>query len=183
MAFSSCAARLSAPLTEKGGYPLLGPEYLERPMDEAQEITGVYNGAALTMQAWVLADETSLTIAFFDLFGVSLGEVSFTANKAVMTSRALPSALKAEYIIADFQLCFYKAGALSRALKAGGFLLRETKNLDPQGNPVETRAVFETRGDTTKPVILIEKTRNQVTYTNHLRGYAFSIVAFKDVSP
>jgi hypothetical protein len=145
-------------------------------VDEAQEITGIYNSKALTVLAWALADENAVVMAFFDSFGVSLGEVSFTRGGAVLTSQIFPPSLKAEYIIADFQLCFYRGGALSRALAKGGLVLKEARKLDADGNLVETRAVFDKRKPGgALPLIEIEKRQGRVRYVNHKRGYAFSI--------
>ncbi|MDR2494454.1 MAG: DUF3261 domain-containing protein [Spirochaetaceae bacterium] len=180
LALFSCASspRPAVSLTGAARYTLLDPAYLETPLDAPQEITGVYGSREITMRAWVLADAASVSMTFFDLFGVYLGELSFTEDGISFSfHKALPSSLKPEYIIADFQLCFYRIDALSRNLKAGGLSITESRSVDPNGNPAVTRVIYEGKKGKkgAPPLIEIEKTDTTVRYTNHARRYGFTV--------
>jgi len=137
----SCAAnttrekRLSVYLTGSSKYILLPPENIENSLDMAQQISASCKGRKFFLNAWVKADETGMEMA--------------------------PSALKPEFIAADFQLCFYNTAALRQALNDCGLSFEDTEN---------SRRIF--KGKTL--VIEIEKGRNTVRLVNHLRGYAYT---------
>jgi hypothetical protein len=155
-------------LTDRARYTLLPPEEIEAPLDMAQHITGTYGGREFILDAWTGADERGLTMAFFNTLGAGMGELSFDGRGLSFSSALLPASLKAEYILADFQLCFYRTGALGAALKQGGLDLRVER---AAGGRPEVRTIYE--GD--RPVIRIEKGPASVVYTNFFRGYAYTL--------
>jgi hypothetical protein len=135
-------------------------------MDMPQQISGVYGKREMVLEAWVQADDTKIDITLFSSLGAGIGEVVFREGSASFSSPLFPSRIKPEYIIADFQFCFYRAESLSRALKEGGLTLRVE-----QGAGREIRTIAEGK----KTVIVIEKTEKAVRYTNYLRGYAYTL--------
>jgi hypothetical protein len=166
-------------VTDRGKFVLRPPSDLEKPLDMAQRISGSYGGAEFIMDAWVRADETRIAMAFFNSLGATMGDLSFSEGTLSFSSSFLPSSVKAEYIVADFQFCFYRPGALSRALKNGGLRLSVESGIRPDGSGAasreewagERRTIYE--GD--KRIIEIEKTASLVRYTNYLRGYAYTL--------
>lgn len=152
-------------LSSQARYRLLPPEDIEAPLDMVQHIRGRYGDQELVLDAWVSADETGVTMAFFNSLGVGMGDLSFNRTGITFTSSLLPST-HPEYIIADFQCCFYRTEALAAALKRIGLSL--TVERGPAG---ETRTIFEG----SRPLITIEKTASAVRYTNYLRGYAYTL--------
>jgi hypothetical protein len=75
------------------------------------------------MDTWVQANERGITMALFNSFGAEAGYLAFTGEAVSFFSQVFPSSLKAEYIVADFQFCFYRVDLLSRALKDSGLKL------------------------------------------------------------
>jgi hypothetical protein len=133
----------------------------------AQQISAVYKDQDYILNAWVKADETGTAMTFFNSLGAGMGELSYREGALSFSSPVFPSSLKPEYIIADFQLCFYGYDALSRALKASGLALEAEKD----GTDSETRRISSRKN----VIIEIEKTKTAVRYVNHLRGYAYTL--------
>jgi hypothetical protein len=147
-------------LTDSAKYILLPPAAIEKPVDMAQHISALYNGQRFYFSAWVLADENRIDMSLFNELGAAMGELSYREGVVSLSSAVFPESLKPEYIVADFQLCFYDPDLLARALKDCGLVL-ETLN--------SQRRVFS--GETL--IIEIEKTSGAVKLVNHLRGYSY----------
>jgi hypothetical protein len=154
-------------LTGHSKYILLLPGDIEHPLDMAQQISAVYDGRDYFLNAWVKADETEITMAVFNDFGSGMGELVYRGGMVSFNSPVFPASLKPEYIVADFQLCFYGINAVSRALHDCGLRL----DTETDGNGPEIRRVM----DGEKIIIEIEKTAGAVRYTNRLRGYAYTL--------
>ncbi|MDR2741769.1 MAG: DUF3261 domain-containing protein [Treponema sp.] len=137
----------------------------------AQQITGNYENHEWVMEAWVQADETQINMGLFNSFGGTLGDLSFRGQEIHFTSGVLPDSLKPEYILADFQFCFYKPEALAAALEDAGLTLVTERQVAGDGGFRETRTIFDGKDR----IIDIEKTPSSVRYTNHLRGYAYTL--------
>jgi len=154
--------QLNVYLTGSSKYILLPPGNIENPLDMAQQISASYGGREYFINAWVKADETGMEMTLLNELGSALGELSYRNGQVSFSSPVFPSALKPEYIIADFQLCFYNAMALSKALEACGLSLEDTGN---------SRRILQ--GKTL--VIEVEKSQNTVRLVNHLRGYTYTL--------
>jgi hypothetical protein len=72
---------------------------------------------------------------------------------------------------ADFQLCYFRREALSRALGEIGLSLDVIGGGDENGLPTEIRRI----GENGRTIIEIEKTGNEIRYTNFLRGYGYTL--------
>jgi hypothetical protein len=147
-------------LTDRSKYILLPPAGIERPVDMAQRISALYNGQRFYFSSWVLADENGIDISFFNELGAAIGDLSYREGVVSLSSTVFPKSLKPEYMIADFQLCFYDPDLLARALKDCGLVL-ETQN--------SHRRIFKGKN----LIIEIEKTPGAVKLVNHLRGYSY----------
>jgi hypothetical protein len=170
----SCVTKEKSPavlspvyLTNSSKYILLPPGDIESPLDMVQQISAVYSGQDYLLSAWVKADETGTSMALFNSLGSGMGELSYRDGMVSFSSPVFPPSLKPEYIIADFQLCFYESGAVSRALEGCGLSLETEK--DGEGREIRRIA------DGKKPIIEIEKTKTAIRYVNHLRGYAYTL--------
>jgi len=133
-------------------------------MDMLQRISGSHKGNHWAMNAWVKANEEGLVMELLGDMGNSLGTLVYDGEGVRFSSSVLPPHLKPEYVLADFQLCFFRPEALRPAL---GKLILQTDRHDG----VEVRRLYE--GDAC--LVEIEKTPQAVHYKNHLRGYAYSI--------
>jgi len=154
--------RLNVYLTGSSLYRLLPPENIENSLDMAQHISASWQGRDFFLNAWVKADETGMEMTLLNELGASMGELSYRDGIASFSSPIFPSSLKPEYIIADFQFCFYNALALRKALEDCGLLFEYTGN---------SRRIYQ--GKTL--IVEIEKNQNAVKLINHLRGYTYTL--------
>jgi len=147
-------------LTDKSKYILLPPEDIEHPLDMPQLVSASYGGKDYYLNAWVKADETGVNMTMVNELGANRGELSYRNGEVIFSSAMFPPSIRAEYIIADFQLCFYKAAALRQALEKCGLSFEDnwTNRRILQGKNV---------------IIEIDKTRNVVRFVNYLRGYLY----------
>jgi len=154
--------RLNVYLTGSSKYTLLPPGNIENSLDMAQQISASYKGSEYFLNAWVKADEAGMEMTLLNELGAHMGELSYRNGLVSFQSPVFPPSLKPEYIVADFQLCFYNAMALRQALKDCGLSFKDTGN---------SRRILQ--GKTL--IIEIEKSPNAVRLVNHLRGYAYTL--------
>jgi hypothetical protein len=151
-------------LTDRSKFALLPTGGIEQAIDMAQFLTAEFRGQNYFLNAWVKADENIIEMAFFNEMGAGIGELSYINGAVHFSSTVIPKAviksLRPEYLIADFQLCFYDPILLGKSLKDSG-LIFETKD----GN----RRIL----NGTDVIIEINKTKNSIELVNHLRKYAF----------
>jgi hypothetical protein len=151
-------------------YDLLPPEGIETPLDMAQRVSGYWGNREFIFDSWVQAGKTRMTMTFMNSFGADMGNLIFSGEGVSLTSAVFPPSLKPEYIVADFQFCFYRAEILARALKGIGLDL-EISRQNTQNGETETRLI----SGEGRRVIEIEKTRETVRYTNYPRGYSYTL--------
>ena len=149
-------------LADRSKYILLPLEDIEHPLDMPQLISASYKGKDYFLNAWVKADTAGLNIIIINELGANMGEISYHNGSASFSSPVFSLSFRPEYIVADFQLCFYKAPALRRALEDCGLSLEDT---------VTGRRILQDKTVITE----IEKSRNVVRLINHLRGYAYTL--------
>ena len=154
--------QLNVYLTGSSKYILLPPGNIENSLDMAQQISASYKGSEYFLNAWVKADETGMEMTLLNELGARMGELSYRNGLVSFSSPVFPSSLKPEYILADFQICFYNAVALRQALEACGLSFEDTGN---------SRRILQ--GKTL--VIEVEKSQNTVRLVNHLRGYTYTL--------
>ena len=149
-------------ITDNSKFILLPPQNIERPLDEYQLMSASFAGQNYYMISWVKADDAGIDIVLLNEMGANLGELIWRDGNISFSSTVLPSSLPPEYIIADFQLCFYNSAALAQALKKSGLSLVETET---------ARHIYM------KKDLIIEIIKNQksITLSNHLRGYTYTM--------
>jgi hypothetical protein len=154
--------QLNVYLTGSSKYILLPPGNIENSLDMAQQISASYKGREYFLNAWVKADETGMEMTLLNELGAHMGELSYRNGLVSFSSPVFPPSMKPEYIVADFQLCFYNAMALRKALEDCGLSFEDTGN---------SRRILQ--GKTL--VIEIEKSQNTVRLVNHMRGYTYTL--------
>jgi len=153
-------------LTDNSKFILLHPEGIEQAMDMAQYISAEIRGRKFFINSWVKADENAIEMAFFNEFGASIGDLSYRDGIARFSSAVIPKAVlrsfKPEYIIADFQLCFYDPALLGKSLEDSGLVLEieDGRRRILSGNEV---------------IIEIKRTENTVSLENYLRKYSYTL--------
>jgi hypothetical protein len=166
-------------LGEQGRFTLLDPQYIEAPLDTAQRISGAYGKEEFAVNAWVKADGGGVSMVFMSGPGMSLGEFEFSAGSVSLVSPYLPGNIRAEYLAADFQLCYYQVEALRKALD--GLTLYAGPKPMPRSDARETRPIPDAQlrriyeGDNL--IIEIETGAGEIKYTNLLRNYSYTITA------
>jgi len=131
-------------------------------MDSYQLVSASYGNRDYILNAWVKADEKGIEMTLMNELGANMGELSYHDGSVSFSSPAFPQSFKGEYVVADFQLCFYNASALSKALADCGLSFEDTGS---------RRRIFH--GKTV--IIEIEKNQNTVRLVNHLRGYTYTL--------
>ena len=131
-------------------------------MDMPQFISASYGGQDYFITVWVKADETGINMTLMNSLGANMGELSYSGGSVSFSSRVFPQSLGPEYIVADFQLCFYNTLALRRALEDCGLSIEDAGG---------RRSIFQ--GENI--IIEIVKNRNTVKLINHLRGYTYTL--------
>ena len=164
----SCASRRAAEtlpyvwLADGSKFVLLHPQNIETLLDGPQLISASFLGQEHQMITWVKADEEGIHMVLLNEMGSNMGELSYQNGAISFTSSVFPRSLRPEYIIADFQLCFYNTPALEKALKECGLSFQET---------AAARRVMQ-RNNT---IIEITMSANIIKIVNHLRGYTFTL--------
>jgi len=149
-------------LTNSSKYFLLPSGDIENSLDMAQRITASWQGRDYFFNAWVKADESGMEMILLNELGANMGELSYWNGFISFSSPIFPKSIKPEYIIADFQLCFYNTSALRKALEDCGLVFESIGNI---------RRIFQ--GETL--IIEIERNRNTVRLINNLRGYTYTL--------
>jgi len=103
-----------------------------------------------------------MDMILFNELGAAMGELSYRDGVINFASQVFPRSLRPEYIVADFQLCFYDTVLLRRALENSGL------SLQVHGN---TRRIY----DGGELIIEIVRAHNEVRIINHLRKYTYTL--------
>jgi len=165
----SCATKTAAGdsrpfvwLANNAQFFLLPPEGIENPMDMPQLVSASYGGKDYALNTWVQADESGMSMTLVNELGANMGELSYRGGAVSFSSSVFPQSLGGEYIVADFQLCFYNAPALRQALKDCGLSFEDAETV---------RRVLQRKN----VIIEIDKGPNIVRLVNHLRGYVYTL--------
>jgi hypothetical protein len=155
-------------LTDSAYYTLLPASEIEKPVDGAQQLTATFGRWNFVMEGWVKADESGIDMVIYNSMGAGMGSFSFNNAAVSIDSPVFPQSIKAEYIAADFQFCFYNPQALKRALEKAR-LVFEISGSNINGAYTEIRKIIAGK----ETIIEIHKTQNQIRYVNNFRGYSY----------
>jgi hypothetical protein len=176
LCLSSCTARtievsVFAPVyvTNVSKYVILAPNAIEKNLDMVQQISVFFGDQKWVINGWVRADQEGIAIALFNTLGGSLGDLSYRAGTLSFSSPLFPPSFMAEYLVADFQFCFYRVDALKTAL---GKLKLDVEIQNGSDWPREIRRIRDRK----KVIIEIEKSSGALKYTNFLRGYGYTLL-------
>lgn len=149
-------------LTNSSQFILLQSENIEKPLDGLQLISASFGGQNYQVLTLVKADENGINMILLNEMGTSMGELVYNNDVLTFSSAVFPRSFRPEYIVADFQLCFYKADVLAEALRDAGLSFEQTDN---------TRRVLD--GSTV--IIEIVFAYNKIIFNNYLRGYMYAL--------
>lgn len=154
---------------------LLPTSAMTQGIDMPQRIEGKYeksDGSSDSFEAdsWVRANDSVLSITLFTGFGTTLGEITYSRDSVKAESSVMNvTKLKTEYLIADFQICFYPFEALRKNFEQAGFTF--TENLSGAGNADFVRTLSENG----KVILTATKKGPDINLVNELRHYSYHI--------
>ena len=118
--------------------------------------------------SWVRANDSVLSITLFTGFGTTLGEITYASDSVKAESSVMDVAkLKTEYLVADFQICFYPFDALRKNFEQAGFVFSETRSGDAD--------FVRTLSDNGKTILTARKSGREIHLENVLRRYSYHI--------
>ena len=144
-------------------------------IDMPQRIEGKFqksDGSSDSFEAdsWVRANDSVLSITLFTGFGTTLGEITYARDSVKAESSVMNVAkFKTEYLIADFQICFYPFEALQKNFEQAGFAF--TENRSGAGNADFVRTLSENG----KVILTATKKGSELHLVNELRHYSYHI--------
>jgi hypothetical protein len=105
----------------------------------------------------------------FSGFGTTIAEITYGKDSVHFESSVMDvEKMKAEYVLADFQVCFYPYKALKDNFEEAGFVFEESRggaNLD----------YVRTLKDGNTLVLTAERKGKEITLVNSLRHYSYHI--------
>ncbi len=111
-------------VTNSAEFSLLSPSCMSGELDCFQRMTAVFGEGKsqreFSFDAYVVSNKDGLSICILNEFGTTLSELFYDGESIDFDSSVFPAAVKAEYIVADFQFCLYDADALRNSLKNAG---------------------------------------------------------------
>jgi len=130
-----------------------------------QSIEGYYSSQTYFLEAIVEAGGKGIFITGLSSFGTQVYSLAFH-DSVIEFSSAAAGGIKPEYMLADFELCYFPSEQVASMLRNAGFGFEEI--MQEKGF---TRRILN--GD--KVIIEILRDGNVMQYRNLLRGYGYSI--------
>ena len=123
--------------------------------------------------SWVRANDTTLSIILFSGFGTTIAEITYGKDSVHFESSVMDvEKMKAEYVLADFQVCFYPYKALKDNFEEAGFVFEESRG---STNGEAARDYVRTLKDGSTLVLTAERKGKEITLVNSLRHYSYHI--------
>ena len=168
-------------VTNTSKYTLLPPSEMDGSIDGVERMTAAFGAQTFEFDVYVISDATQLSMTIFNEFGTTMGSLLYDGAALDFESAVFPQNLKAEYIVADFQLCLYRTDSLKAALANIGVDFEVAIADGTDGTATETRTLTK-KG---KPISKITKTYasgengkeklQSIHYENTLRGYSYTL--------
>jgi len=164
----------SAPVfySDSRSVELLPTTAMKTPMDMPQHLEGTFikaDGSETHFDGdtWVRANDSILTVILFGGFGTTIAELTYVGDSVSFESSVMDvNKMKAEYVLADLQVCFYPFEALKENFEQSGFGFSEEKNGDD---------FVRTLSESGKTILKVEKKGSEINLVNELRRYKYHI--------
>lgn len=122
-------------------------------------------------EVWVLANDSILSITLMGSFGVTVAELTYANDSVSFASSVIDvEKMKPEYVLADFQACFYPYEALRENFEKSGFTFTEKKSAGEDSSDFER--VLTDDGNV---ILRIIRKANEIDLINELRHYKYHI--------
>lgn len=142
------------------------------PIDMAQRLEGYFakpdgDTSSFSGDTWVRANDSILSINLFSSFGTTIAELTYDKDSVSLSSSFIDGEkMKAEYVLADFQVCFYPFEALKKNFEQSGFEFLEVS----EGGNFE-RTLLENGS----VILRVKKSGSEIDLVNDLRKYRYHI--------
>lgn len=152
-------------------YPL-PPSDIKTPLDEAQLLEGTYGNQSFSLESWTIANDSLISISLFNSIGASFGSLFYSKDSIFFNSSFIKSKqIKPQYIVTDFQLCFYKTEPLQKMYSKHGLLFFEK---------IQKETIIRGVIDQKDTIIKITNNPEMTLFKNHLRNYEYRIHHIKE---
>lgn len=150
-------------LTDTASVTLLPPSVIEGKIDTWHLLEGFWGERTFQAMVYTVADGEELSMTVMTPTGQTIARVSYDGRE-VHKELSVPFAgsLKAEYLFADFELCFGRSEEISSWLSLSGLTLEET----------EGQRLVKSGG---KLIYQIRYQPDALVLENKLRGYRYTI--------
>ena len=174
-------------VTNTSKFGILSTAEADTPLDAVQRMTAKFGEQSFDFDVYVISDSSQLSMTIFNEFGTTMASLFFFFSSLEFDSSVFPKNLKAEYIVADFQFCLYRANSLKSALANIGvdFEISTAKGTD--GTSTESR-ILSKKGKIiskiTKSYGINKKTGREevksIYYENFLRAYSYLLTGVEE---
>ena len=152
---------------------LLPTTAMTEKLDMPQHLRGEFTQQDGSMKSfegdsWVRANDSVLSIMLFSGFGTTIAEITYGKDSLHFESSVMDvEKMKAEYVLADFQVCFYPYKALKDNFEAAGFVFEEARGT--------AHDFVRTLKDGNTLVLTAQRKGKEITLVNSLRHYSYHI--------
>lgn len=153
-------------LTNRTVFKFLDPAGIEAPMDMLQRLDGAYGTREFSFMIYVLADSSRVEMIVLNDLGSEMARVVYADGEVTASGLVTKAGLSPNYILADFQLAWYRLDAVSAGLASSGLTC-----VDRREGDMTVREII----DDGKIIINIEKSADSLRLRNILRGYSYTI--------
>lgn len=171
-------------VTNTSKYAVLPTAAMDGVVDGVERMTAAFGGQgqSFDFDVYVISDAGQLSMTVFNEFGTTMASLFYDGVSLDFDSAVFPKSLKAEYIVADFQFCLYRADELAAALAKIGVDFEVTRGSGDDGSATETR-VLSKKGKIISKITKICAPKGEggaeipvsVRYENFLRGYSYTL--------
>jgi hypothetical protein len=153
-------------LTDKKCISLLPPKAAEESIEIYQLIDGYYKSQTYSIQALVSINFEEINIIAFNNLGTQVYDLAYKKSGIVFNSSYTTDHIQPEYIVADFQLCYFPHAAVESMIRESGLIFTEISQSDGW-----TRSIT----DGPQLIIQIQRKGTVLNYKNYLREYGYTI--------
>lgn len=144
---------------------------MEGALEKEAVFTGTFGTEQFSALSYIYADTEEISLLLFNDFGVSMGTISYDGSSATLDSAYFGSALKAEYVILDFQNACYNGAALKAHYQKSGLIFETARKAHGERRTVRNK-------DTIIEDIFISSAK--ISIHNYLRNYTYELTFVED---
>ena len=175
-------------ITDTKAVSLLPPSAMAGSLDGIQLFTGSYGTQRFSFQAYTRADGEGISMTLLNEMGITLATFSYSKDGTNFQSAYLPDSIRAEYMLMDFQNCYYDADALRDHYAAAGLRFACSREAGREYRRIFDGGHAGSRQDGTDgPLHLIEEIIREktaegerLTIQNSLRSYRYELLQVED---